>query len=25
VLGHADGVDGYCILSWSPGRCLVAR
>ena len=25
VLGHAAGIDGYCVLSWSPDRCLVAR
>jgi len=25
MLGHAAGVDRYCILSWSPDCCLVAR
>jgi hypothetical protein len=26
VPGHATGIDGYCVLSWSsPGRRLVGR
>jgi len=24
-LGHADGIDGYCVLTWSLDRRLVVR